>query len=190
MSINIKNPEVVKDVFSKNDFNVLKNHVIEEVAKKQNFEEVFSRYSLSTLLIDDYAKKITPLARKIFNSNTLMPSYSLFSHYEGIGANLFAHKDDNACTYTLDLCVYQNTQWGVCVEGNEYFLEENEALAFYGVDQEHWRKDFPDPKNNKVGFIFFHFVEPEHWFFTKGSDYVDVLRGLISEEEWNKKHNA
>jgi len=35
--------------------------------------------------------------------------------------------------------------------------------------------------------IFFHFVEPDHWWFTKGESYLDVIRGKVSEEEWNKK---
>ncbi len=51
------------------------------------------------------------------------------------------------------------------VEGEEYFLEENQGLAFYGEDQEHWRENFPNPVNNQVGQLFVHFVEPDHWFF-------------------------
>jgi hypothetical protein len=29
----------------------------------------------------------------------------------------------------------------------------------------HWREDFPNPENQKVAMIFFHFVEPDHWWF-------------------------
>jgi len=184
MHTNIQDPKIIKNLLNKEDFNFILNHLKDSLSKQTYFEKDFGRYIYTSKEIEKISKDITPIARKVFKSKTLLPSYSLFAHYEGESANLFAHKDDNACTYTLDFCVYQETPWGICVEGKEYFLEENDALAFYGIDQEHWRNDFPDPKNNKVGFIFFHFVEPDHWFFTKGPTYIDVIRGLISESDW------
>ena len=36
--------------------------------------------------------------------------------------------------------------------------------------------------------IFFHFVEPDHWWFTKGQDYVRVIRDEITEEQWESKY--
>jgi len=35
--------------------------------------------------------------------------------------------------------------------------------------------------------IFFHFAEPDHWWFTKGPSYLRVIRGEMSEDEWLKK---
>ena len=35
--------------------------------------------------------------------------------------------------------------------------------------------------------IFFHFVEPDHWWVTKGRSYLDVITGKLSEEEWEQK---
>ena len=67
--------------------------------------------------------------------------------------------------YTLDVCLYQNVQWPLVVEDREFTLQENEALAFYGEEQEHWRPDFPVPTWNRVGMLFLHFAEPDHWFF-------------------------
>jgi hypothetical protein len=37
--------------------------------------------------------------------------------------------------------------------------------------------------------IFFHFVEPDHWWCTKGPGYLDVIRNHITEEEWEKRNN-
>jgi hypothetical protein len=83
------------------------------------------------------------------------------------------------------MCVYQKEPWGLWVDGKEYILMENEALAYYGNDQEHGRKDFAT--GNHVAMIFFHFAEPDHWFFTKGPSYLEVIRGHISEEEWQRQ---
>jgi hypothetical protein len=36
--------------------------------------------------------------------------------------------------------------------------------------------------------IFFHFVEPDHWWYSKGSSYIEVVRRNMSEEEWFSKY--
>jgi hypothetical protein len=65
----------------------------------------------------------------------------------------------------------------------------NEAAAYYGNDQEHWREEFPMKDTNHVAMIFFHFAEPDHWWFTKGPSYLDVIRKSITEEEWQARQN-
>jgi hypothetical protein len=35
--------------------------------------------------------------------------------------------------------------------------------------------------------IFFHFVEPDHWWVQKGPGYLDVIRNTITEEQWNQR---
>jgi hypothetical protein len=54
---------------------------------------------------------------------------------------------------------------------------ENDGLFMYGNDQLHWREDFPNPDNNLVANAFFFFVEPDHWYFKHGEDYLyNVIR--------------
>ena len=135
-------------------------------------------------ILDQYAEYLLPLAKRTFNSKTLLPSYSAFAHYEGVGAKLIPHKDDNACTYTIDMCLYQTEPWDLIIEGTPYTLQENEAVAFYGNEQKHWRNSFPNPEHQKVGMAFFHYVEPTHWSIKNGVDYIRVLRGEITENEY------
>ena len=90
---------------------------------------------------------------------------------------LWKHKDDNACTYTVDYCLFQKTPWDLWVENKPYSLNENQALFMYGCDQEHWREDFPSPETNLTSYVFYFFCEPDHWYFTKGPSYLDrVIR--------------
>lgn len=126
-------------------------------------------------------ERLVGLARGVFGSPTLRPSHALFAHYEGPGARLARHRDTNACEYTLDLCLYQQTSWDLWVVDQPYALRENEALAFCGTQQEHWRGRLPRPETNQVGMVFFHFVEPDHWFCTIGPGWekkLGVLEGL------------
>lgn len=185
----MKNPSVLSNVLSETDRQELLN--LFKGYKTFEFQPGFSRYIISDSNVPklkNIADSLVPLARKTFNSDTLLPSYTLFSHYEGRdpAPSLYRHKDDNACTYTIDLCLYQTEPWDLWVDGKSYTLQENEALAYYGNEQLHWRESFPNPGSQHVAMIFFHFVEPNHWWFTKGSSYLSVIRNQMTEEAWQK----
>ena len=184
----IKDPLILTNLFSTDKYLKLRNHLFNIDKSEISFDMSMGRYTFNDPLINDYHQEIVDLAREIFDSPTLIPSYALFSHYETRRANLFMHKDDNACTYTIDMCVYQTEPWDLIVDGKPYTLFENQALAYYGNDQEHGRPKFPNPETQKVAMIFFHFVEPDHWWNTKGQSYVRVVRGNMSEEDWLKEN--
>lgn len=173
--VKVKNPELISDLLSAEDYSIL----LKSISNPKSFEyqKGFSRYIISDKslpLLSQLAEKLTPIAQKVFSSDSLMPTYTLFSHYEGQDPepSLYKHKDDNACTYTLDLCVYQKEPWDLWVDGKSYTLYPNQALAYYGNDQLHWREKFPNPETNHVAMIFFHFAEPDHWYFTEGPEYL------------------
>jgi hypothetical protein len=185
----IKEPQIIKNFLDQN----LYEKLVQSVSNPKRFEyqRAFSRYIIDDLklpFLQELSKQLVPIARKSFESERLLPTYTLFAHYEGTNPipSLYKHKDDNACTYTLDMCVYQNEPWDLWVENKAYTLYPNDALAYYGNDQQHWREKFPNPNSNYVGMIFFHFAEPEHWWFQKGRSYLNVIRKQISEEEWMK----
>jgi hypothetical protein len=170
-------PVIISDVFSPSDLSELRMH-IDKASYPSNYDFVFQRSTKSFPELEDHFSKILePMAKELFKDDTLKTSYSLYSKYQSKNSKLSQHKDDNACTYTIDLCLSAKTPWGIFVEGNEYILHENQALAFMGEDQEHWRGPFPDPKTNCVEMVFFHFVPEDHWFFTKGRDYIHQIRG-------------
>jgi hypothetical protein len=161
--------------------------------KSFEYDSGFSRYYVGDAglpILKEISNKLIPEARRIFNSPTLIPTYTLFVHYEGQDPipSLYKHKDDNACTYTIDMCVYQNEPWDLWVDGKNYTLSPNQALAYYGNEQLHWREGFPNPETNHVAMIFFHFAEPYHWYFVKGPEYINVIRGTMSEEQWNMQN--
>ncbi|MGA1049254.1 MAG: hypothetical protein ACO3UU_14705, partial [Minisyncoccia bacterium] len=108
LNIKIKEPSVIKNVFSQEDYQKLKDFLKSYPKDTMDYSESMGRHLLTHSVINEYAEKLIPLAREIFESNGLLSSYSLFSHYEGKNASLYRHIDDNACTYTIDLCIYQS----------------------------------------------------------------------------------
>jgi hypothetical protein len=112
-----------------------------------------------------YAEHLLPIVRQVFGDDSIVPSYNCWARYSSAESRLPAHKDSNACTFTVDYCVQQHEPWPLYVEGTEYLLQENQSLLFMGEDQEHWRPEFKP--GNMVEMIFFHFVRPDHWYFTE-----------------------
>lgn len=122
-----------------------------------------------------YSELLLPVVRNFFGSQTLVPSYSLFAEYSASEISLHRHTDANACTYTLDLVLYQDEPWSFYVDGTEYVANPNEAILFMGEDVPHWRETVTE-NTNRIGLVFFHYVEPEHWWFTNGPEYVEIVR--------------
>jgi len=183
-------PQVVENLFKDDYFQSLQKSLTGDAKTLGRYDSGFGRYcfgdSNSPILREAFVKSVST-ARRVFQSKTLVPSYALFAYYEaqeGSTPSLIPHRDDNACTYTLDACIYQTEPWDLYVEDVPYTLHPNQALAYYGNDQEHWRRDFPNPESQVVAMVFFHYVETDHWFYSKGRDYVKVERNTISEEQW------
>ena len=159
-------PKLLENFLDRNELNRLQQY-FKNRYKTFHIEKSLSRYvsdDASEPILKELLDKNIDIARSIFKSNTLLPAYAFFSHYEG-NAKLRKHRDKNACTYTLDMCLYQTEPWDLYVEGIPYTLYPNQALAYYGESQTHWREDFPNPKEQQVAMIFFHYAEPDHWWF-------------------------
>lgn len=183
MDIKVKEPMLLKNIVEAERFEKWKEKTVafHEEAAMTTYEGGFGRYQLNKAdWLDEIHEALLPIAKTMFESNTLKPAWYQLGVYEGPKAQLHKHKDDNACQYTIDLCLYQKTPWSIWVEGKEYFLEEGDALLMYGNHQEHWRGPFPDPMNNVVGNAFLFYCEPDHWYFTEGPEYLNVLRAQNS----------
>ena len=122
------------------------------------------RYIKDNDYITNLGKHLESLAKKVFKENNIKSSYSIYCKYFG-KANMNMHKDDNACTYTIDLCIRQTEPWGLWVEDKEFILNPNEALCYMGNDQTHGRYPKDLGPDGSVELVFFHYVQPDHWFF-------------------------
>jgi hypothetical protein len=161
-------PRHIQNVLTPAGLKILQNELCSKYSDFY-FEKMRGRYvrhSDESPHLKECHEQLLTAAKQLFSSETLVPSYAFFAYYRR-GATLPIHKDTNACTYTIDLCVYQNMPWDLIVEGTPYTLSSNEAIAYYGEDQEHGRPKFPSP-DGEVAMAFFHFVEPDHWYVNGG----------------------
>lgn len=130
-----------------------------------------------------FSKKLEPVAREIFGDPTLKTTYSVYLDYNKPTSNLTPHRDTNACTYTINYSVSAKTPWALTVGGKDFNFLPGQALAFMGGFDEHGRGPMPDPENNRVEAVMFHFCPEDHWYFTEGPDYVYYLNdeGLLPD---------
>jgi hypothetical protein len=183
----IKPPEILDNVLSDSDFVLLKNHAVTLDQTPGTVDMGFGRKTFGgTEVLQKIHEALLPKAKEFFQSESLKPSFSMIAIYEGEQAALHKHKDDNACTYHFDVCIFHGTPWDIWVSHNEeskaYSLYPNQALAMYGNDQDHWREKFPNEDMNRVCNAFFFFCEPDHWYFTEGPDYLHTIRAGYGKE--------
>lgn len=173
--IKIKDAFKINNTLDKENFRKLQKYAISQWLNNENYDQSFGRHQYAnTPELKYFHELLLPKAREVFESNTLLPSWCFLGIYEGQQAKLWKHKDDNACTYNIDLCVFQKESWDIWVEGEPITLQENESACMYGNDQEHWREDFPNPETNLVCNAFFFYCEPDHWYFKYGPDYLET----------------
>lgn len=173
-------PRVIGDLFTSEERLSLLTVCDRLPHYEARYDQVMGRLTSGSQRLIPYLDLATHKARDVFGVSDLLPSYALWALYDVPGSNLHAHKDDNACTYTLDYCVRQRAPWSLYVEGIGYDLQEDEALAFLGEEQEHWRSPFTP--GNAVEMIFFHFVRPDHWYYNSDAPRPERFADFVSGE--------
>ena len=172
---------IIKNVLEPYHFDRLRMHFKDNpVLDSMNTDE-FGRKLIGEHIepvLKEYSEILLPKVREYFRTETCLPSYSLFAEYSDETISLSKHKDANACTYTLDLTLYQVDPWALYVDNKAYIANPNEAIMFMGEKYEHWR-DTLYTNSGKIGVVFFHYVEPNHWWFTEGPQHVEEIRKQI-----------
>jgi hypothetical protein len=125
---------LVKNVLSPEDFHRLRMHFKDNPTLESMGIDEFGRKLLNDKIepiLKEYSEMLLPKVREYFGTNTCLPSYSLFAEYSDETITLDKHKDANACTYTLDLVLYQGDPWALYIEGKPYTAYPNEELCLW-----------------------------------------------------------
>lgn len=106
-------------------------------------------------------RTLTPLVSATVGRE-VKPSYVFLAVY-GEGGAVPRHRDREQCRYTLDVCLEDEggeAPWPLLIEGEPVHLRSNDAVLYFGIDQDHWREPKPAAKNSILAF--FHFVDGEY----------------------------
>lgn len=160
---NIKDPWVISPFWTEQRYREVMNTINSLGKDDWAYEPGANRYIVAGKYFDKLSMFELDRARKEFDNENLLYTYSLIALYNQENSKLDPHYDDNACTYTFDICLYSEKPWPIVIEDKEYTLSKNEAVCFYGEDQYHWRPEFTP--GNRVLMMFMHFADRDHWYF-------------------------
>lgn len=137
----MKNVIKISNFFAEEDFHSLL--IASEALKKNTFlldwDPVFNRYAghnLSPFL--SLQDKVARLIKEKCQKENLNFSFCYFSFYQKDGV-CPPHKDRKECQWTLNVCLEQDFEWPIFIEGEAHHLKANEALFYSGTDLQHWR---------------------------------------------------
>lgn len=159
-------PITLESLFSDNDRNLLKNYINNPKFGYRRYDDHCKRELITDPVLETYfSKKLEPIAKEVFNDQTLATSATMYAKYNQSDSMLPEHRDRGACTYTIDYCLDANIDWPITIDGVEYSIGEGDGLAFMGVDSVHGRHPIKNLKDVSVEMVFFHFVPSNHWYF-------------------------
>ncbi len=125
----------------------------------------------------DIEDAITRSAQAILGQHIKLDGDYSFARYTpeyGFECKLFPHYDTRETQrITFDIQLNADEPWGIVVENDTYYLNNNEALIFAGTQQVHWREKKKLQPNTKVDMIFCHLQYIDHTPLDQGQK--DIL---------------
>jgi hypothetical protein len=104
--------------------------------------------------------RITSVAQSLVGDGVVLDydySFARYSPKFGYVCKLFPHYDTRGSQrITFDIQLRASEPWGVIVEGNQFNLNDNEALVFAGTQQIHWRENKQISPDAEIDMIFCH----------------------------------
>jgi len=161
--VEIKSPKIIEAYYDEDRLKKIVSSVNSLSLDDWIYDPVHHRYRSTHPYSSKLAMFELDRAREEFKNDKLLFTYSVLCYYNEKDSVLYKHKDGNACTYTIDLCLYSKKPWPLIIENEEYVLNSNDAVLFYGEDQLHWRN--PMGEDNSVLLLFMHFADRDHWWF-------------------------
>lgn len=154
--------------------------------------ESMSRVQIEFDAPENIVKKLKDLALEYVNDPDLeLTHYQYLDYYgkygNGSSPNLPPHLDvENYYTkVSIDYQMSSNIDWAVVVEGQKFFLNNNEVLVFEAADRIHWRDPIILKENDRCEVIVFHFSNKyDH------QPYAEKQMGLSERDEIMNKHNS
>jgi hypothetical protein len=189
--------KLIKNFFNKNELKVYQkycyNKLDEDLGRidPDQFSPAWYLDPLMNALLD------TKLSLVEQESNLeLFPTYAYWRYYI-FGGSLKKHFDRPACEVSITTCIKKDSNWPIVVGGDNFELEEGDAVLYYGCFEEHSRPG--KYKGEGMAQVFLHYVNKNGPFthhaydrYTKdndGSKFSDEDRKILDKLKNEYKNN-
>jgi hypothetical protein len=126
--------------------------------------------------------RITAVAQSVLGDIVVLNydySFARYSRKFGYECKLFPHYDTReAQRITFDIQLKASEPWAVVVEGEPFYLEDNQGLIFAGTQQIHWRENKTIAEDAEIDMIFCHLEYVNTLPLDEGQE--DILRERAS----------
>lgn len=169
----IPKPFVVQKFMDDNMFERVKK-TIEKIGLCDNstlqYHPMIGRWEASVSFDEDIEEYFLHQIQKHFNNKNLVKAYFFACRYQiqnGCIPNLWEHFDQNGTQTTIDITIENTAEWDICVDGERFQQNPNDAIMFCGQQHMHGRPPYPTRDETKYStLLFLHYTEPHHWIQT------------------------
>jgi len=156
--LKVENVYKVSNLFSPEDLKIIDE--LAQNSRPKALQTVLGRHTFSFDLPQDILNKLREKLEPLLGTKieNLACTYADYRKEYG-DPDLPPHMDVTIDGFMVDYQLKSNTSWGIGVETELFFIEDNEALIFNPGEKVHWRphKKFED--GEYVGMMFFKFAD-------------------------------
>jgi len=135
---------------------------------------------------DQVKEKLTKLMSDTMGEEMKVEQISIvkYSPQFDYMVKLFPHYDTRPVDmFLIDVQLKTNEKWGVIVEGETFYLEDNQGLLFSGTSQMHWREKKVLPAHTDINMMFCWFTHVPPKYKRKDHDRVMRFRSSMLMDE-------
>lgn len=157
-----------ENVFDINVFNKIKETTISYLnnLQKSKYVKEVGRYYNVMFFDEELKSEILKIARHELKDNSLDIAYCQAIKYQiqdGEIPKLSEHKDTPSSPggcITMDMPIDSTIDWPLIVEGNTMPCKENSVIFLNGIEDLHWRGDYPsNDEKDYVILLFIHLAQ-------------------------------
>ena len=182
---------IIKDILSEDQIKQIYEIVDSTPEESTTVQDRIGHKAYLVSLGENIREHLEKIVQDRFGEDWILNAYQFarYSKEYGYMPKLYPHYDDAFRDHklTLDVQIKGTKPWGIVVEGDEYILNNNEALTFSGTDQIHWRSDIEFNDDDCFDMIFCHFSKVNDSRGKIGEEWLNYMK--YKEEFWLNKIN-
>jgi hypothetical protein len=186
-------PVIVKDIFTQEEIDDIIFQMDSTPIEKRRVQGWGGQVCFDNIQLSENIKsRINNLMNANLEEDVVLMQYTVvrYDNKHGYLAKLFPHYDTRPCEmFVFDAQLKTNEDWGIIVEGQQFNLNDNEAIIFAGTQQMHWREKKDLPMTTEINMIFFWFTHKDIKLKKEGHDEIMKQREAVLMSETNISSN-
>jgi hypothetical protein len=159
-------PLVVSDVLLPEHFSEIYETIAALPEEKTRVQPWAGHKVWDTRFSKELENRISSVAQSVLGDGVKLTydySFARYSKKFGYECKLFPHYDTrDSQRVTFDIQLRASEPWALFVENKRFVLQNNQALAFAGTQQIHWRENIQISEDAEIDMLFCHleYLEP------------------------------